>query len=257
MIAWLRDLPDTLVFVAVVAPVVLLTLGALRLQTRSAKEGEESSEGFDSFLAVASAAAVLLAFSLVQVDSATHATDEAVSKEAAAINSTDRVLTRYGDPQMTALRPILLDYANAIVGDEWPRLALGERSVKVDELYTALSKSARIAEPTTPRQQTMYSEILKYLDDLADLREQRISAANNGLPTMFWIAVGMMFLLMLILVARLEPRTERLWTTGAIAGAIGVLLAVIIVVEAPFHGESNSVTSDAIQRAVEQMTKRH
>jgi hypothetical protein len=257
MISWLRTLPDALVFLAIVGPILVLTLGACLVPGRFRREPSESnSEGFDAFLAVASAAAVLLAFSLVQVDTATRAIDDAVSKEAAAINSADRVLIRYGSTDLMAVRPMLLDYGRKIVEDEWPRLSHGDRSASADEAYTAISKKVRATEPTTPRQQAMYGEMLRYLDDMADLREQRINGASNGLPGLFWIATGLMVLIMILLAVRLEPRADRLWTTGAIAGAIGVLLSMIVVIDAPYHGDASAVTADAIWRAMDQMTKR-
>jgi hypothetical protein len=97
---------------------------------------------------------------------------------------------------------------------------------------------------------------LKYLDDVADLREQRINAANNGLPTLFWGAIAAIIGLMLALVARMEPRAERLWTTGIVISVISILISLVIIVDAPFHGEANSVGADAIGRAIQQMTAR-
>jgi hypothetical protein len=258
LVDWLRRLPDLWILVIVLGTIVGLTVLAIRVRIPiGGDQGEVNSEAFDSFLAVASATAVLLAFSLVQADATVRATEDAVSREAAAINSAHRLLFRYQDPRTAPALGGLKAYTAALIDDEWPRLERGGRSDRADRIYADVSRSIRDVEPSSPRQQAMYAEALKYLDDVADLREQRINTANTSLPSLFWVATGLMIAFMILLAARMEPRVERLWTTGAISGVVAVLLFLVMVVDAPFHGESNSVSLDALRRAAQQIDKRH
>jgi len=258
LVDWLRRLPDMWILLIVLGSIVGMTVLAIRLRIPLVEaQGEVNSEAFDSFLSVASATAVLLAFSLVQADATVRATEDAVSKEAAAINSAHRLLFRYDDPRAAPALGGLKGYTAALIEDEWPRLERGGRSDKADRLYAEITRITRAVEPTSPRQQAMYAEALKYLDDIADLREQRINTANTSLPSLFWFATGLMIAFMILLAARMEPRVERLWTTGAISGVVAVLLFLVMVVDAPFHGESNSVSLDALRRTAQQLDKRN
>jgi hypothetical protein len=258
LVDWIRRLPDMWILIVVLGTVMGLTVLAVRVRIpRGEDQAEINSEGFDSFLAAASATAVLLAFSLVQADATVRATEDAVSKEAAAINSAHRVLFRYEDPRTLPVLEGLKAYIAALIDDEWPRLERGGRSDKADQLYADISRAMRAMEPTSHRQQTMYAEALQYLDDVADLREERINAANTSLPSLFWLATGLLIAFMILLAACMQPRVERLWTTGAISGVVAVLLFLVMVVDAPFHGESNSVSLDALKRAAQQMDKRN
>lgn len=258
LVDWLRRLPDMWILLIVLGSIVGMTVLAIRLRIPLVEaQGEVNSEAFDSFLSVASATAVLLAFSLVQADATVRATEDAVSKEAAAINSAHRLLFRYDDPRAAPALAGLKGYTAALIEDEWPRLERGGRSVTADRLYAEITRITRAVEPTSPRQQAMYAEALRYLDDVADLREQRINTANTSLPSLFWLATGLMIAFMILLAARMEPRVERLWTTGAISGVVAVLLFLVMVVDAPFHGESNSVSLDALRRTAQQLDKRN
>src|SRR5947209_15572609 len=59
--------------------------------------------------------ALILAFSLVQVQGNLRKTEEAVAKEAGQMDILDRQLLRHGDPLAKELRQRLWDYASRVV----------------------------------------------------------------------------------------------------------------------------------------------
>jgi hypothetical protein len=259
MISWLHHRSDFWVLFILMVPFVQLVLAAsllhFRLRPRLAREDPDFNM-MDTFVALGSAAAVILAFSLVQVDATFRSLQDGVSKEAAAINDLDRMLTRYGDPCLAPARESLQRYVRALISDEWPRLVEGQRSEKADALFRAVSIDLRALEPQSLRQGAMFSEGLKAIDDAGDLREARISAAREGLPPLFWRAMLGLGLLLVIVAAYTEPTRRRLLSMAAIAAALGLLLAMVVIVDAPFAGEAN-LQPDALERVLAQIQNRH
>lgn len=256
--SWLHTLPDYLVFPIVVVPLAAAVAAAPYLRHALLPRRRPppfNSEMMDGFIALASSAAVLLTFSLVQAEGTFRHVEEQVAKEAAAMNDLDRTLTRYGDPRFAALRVPLRMYGEAIAGEEWELLHHGGQSKAADAHYLELSKSLRGIEPETHRQQLMYAEALRQLDDLSDLREERIEAAEVTLPAIYWFTALSVILLMILISAGIEPTPERTLITVIIASAIGVLAALVIVFDAPFQG-GGSISADPFRHALAQMAER-
>ena len=257
--AWLHYLPDFLVFPIIVLPFAGAVAAAPYLRHRFFPRNSPpplNSEYMDAFIALASSAAVLLTFSLVQAESVLRHAEDQVAKEAATINDLDRTLTRYGDPKLLALRPLLSNYARLIIEDEWPQLTHGKRSHDADAAYTQVSKELRLVEPESHRQQLMFAEALKQIDDLSDLRDERVDAAEVTLPGIYWFTTIAMLLLMVVIAARNEPNRDRIWITTTVAVAIGLLSSLVIIFDAPFQG-SGAITSHPFVEALEQMQARN
>src|SRR5262245_60338896 len=85
--------------------------------------------------------AVILAFSLVQVQGNLRKVEELVAKEAGQLDLMDRQLLRDGDRKVADLRTLLWDYTNAILQDEWPGLKYGIESIRTEQSFQPLSRA--------------------------------------------------------------------------------------------------------------------
>ncbi|MGD1036771.1 MAG: DUF4239 domain-containing protein [Roseiarcus sp.] len=234
--------------VVVVAGITALAPHFGRHVLRLPKNDERDNGAFEGFKAVMAMTGVVLAFSLVQANANLREVDATVAKEAATISMTDRALLRFGKLEATVLRPLLADYGRAVV-DEWPLLMRRQRSEAADASYTALSKNARAIEPDDSRQQTMYGELLKDLDDLSDLREEVLADSAYGLPKFFWIANASLLALGVVLAGLTAGSLGRTVGVAAPAAAVALLLAMVMIVDLPFEGET-SVGPRAIENAL-------
>jgi len=247
----LHQMSDLEILILTVAVVTCLTMAAPhigRYVLRLPENNDRDDAAFEGFKAVMSMTGVVLAFSLVQANNNLREVDGVVSKEATTIALTDRALLRFGKPEAAAVRPLLAAYGGAVV-DEWPLLALQQRSEAVDAAYNALSKAARAVAPDDSRQTSMYNELLKSLDDLSDLREQVLADSDYGLPRFFWITTACLLGLGVVLAAATSSTLSRTVGVGAPAGAVALLLAFAIIVDLPFEGET-SVSPRPIQNAL-------
>ena len=189
LIEILQGLDTIWVFVVVCSCMVTLTAampwlrhGLLRLEV-----GRPVSDGAsDALKAVTGFMVFVVAFSLVQVQGQFRTAEDMALKEATAISTMDRALFHFGTPASLAGRLDLLAYAGSVVTDEWPLLARNQRSVKTDALFKKFAADVRLLEGETSRQRAAEGEMLRTLDNMEDMREARIAAAEFGLMPLFW-----------------------------------------------------------------------
>ena len=178
---------------------------------------------------------ILLAFSLVQAQGRLRQAEELVAKEAATLNTLDRMLLRYGD-QGTALRPLLWAYTTSVVEDEWPALRHGQRSPDTSAKLTPLSRAVFQLDPQSGRQVTIYGEMIKSIDEMADEREQRISAANLRLHSEFWLVTFLFGLILVALSTVIEAVAYHTVSIAAQGLALALLAALVFCSDRPFEG---------------------
>ena len=249
---WLHQLPDLAILALVVAFVTGVTMAAPHIGRhllRLPVDKERCDAALDGYKAVMSMVGVVLAFSLVQANNNLHGIEASVGKEAATLSAADRTMLRLGKPEIAALRPLLATYGNSLIKEEFPLLAQGERGPATDAAYTALSKAIRSIGPDDARQTAMYNELLRNLDDLADLREEILTESDLALPNFFWVTTSALLILGVVLATLTESSLSKTVGVAAPAAAVALLLGFVIIVDQPFEGET-SVKPDAIQRAL-------
>ena len=241
LIHMIQPLPNLVVLGIVVGLLTALAALAplaghyiLRLKTNP----DRDTAAFDSFKVILGMAAIVLSFSLVQATGNVNSVEGLIGREAYAFASVDRALFRFGTPEAAAARPLLEQYGKGRIELEWPSLAHGERSRDVDVLFSALSRTARGLQPADQRQQTMFAELLKNMDDLAEARELVIAAADTQLSNIFWIMSGGLLIISIGLALLTDPTPQRMLNLGATAAAVSLLFAFVIITDRPFVGES-------------------
>ena len=182
---------------------------------------------------------MVLAFSLVQTQGSLRQTEELVAREASALNNLDRLLLRYGD-QGAALRPLLWTYATSIIEDEWPALRHGQRSPVTSAKLTPLTRAIFELDPQSGRQVTIYGEMIKSIDEMADEREQRVSVANLQLHSEFWIVTFLLGLILVALSTAIEAVAYHVVSIAAQGLAVALLAALVFCSDRPFKGISVS-----------------
>jgi hypothetical protein len=202
--------------------------------------------------------AIVLSFSLVNAQLNLRNVDALVSREAAAINQMDRLLLRYSDPKVAEMRSLLAAYAQSIVNVDWPLLTQGNQSElasKSSQTFGPLSRAVYSITPLAGRQTEIYGQILKQIDDLSEMRSQRIEAANIRLPDIFWNVIFALFSLLVVLAVLIEPTLGRLVAIGGQAMAVALLLSLVFIFDQPFKGQTR-IGPDAIIKVIGIMKNR-
>ena len=177
-----------------------------------------------------------------------RSTETNVSREARALNTLGRVLTRYHTPATDAIRPVLLAYGQSLAKVDWPAMQRGEGSAAVTEQQRAVNKAIQTLEGGLPSKPSLYVEMLKQLDIVNDTRQERVDGSSVGLPRVLWEVVGALSAILVALSCFIRM-PARLIAIGGHAMAIGMLTMLVFVVDQPFKGQT-STSPAAIERVL-------
>lgn len=243
--------PGALAGLAVLLPVLRRRL------TGHQPEEKVTTAALDGLKAVATFLVFILAVSLNQAINQLRVAEEVVQREAGLLVQLDRGLLRVGEPALAALRPLLADYLRLVVEEEWPRMAEGERSERAAEALAAVQRAVRATEVSldTPRRLALYADMMRAMEGISDARDQRLLAMRVSLPGVFWAAILVGGLILLPLCAMTAGHLTSALVKASIVGAIGVLIALVVVLDRPFAGES-AVKAAPFERAMERNARR-
>jgi hypothetical protein len=256
---WIYDFPNIAVALlfGIAGACLLAGVPFFREKVLRIRVPSVHSEATDKALAVViSFTGLVLAFSLVQANGNLRNLETQVATEAHNIDQMDRLILRYGDSAISALRGPLRDYANSIVRDEWPELRKGRPSEQTTALFGPISRSILAIEPPPGRQSLIYAEMLKKVDEIAADRKARVVAATKlELPSIFWETIVGLLVILLLLATFSETTFGRAVALGCQGFGLALLVALIFIFDEPFKGQT-SVSPEPIATVVTGMQAR-
>jgi hypothetical protein len=185
--------------------------------------------------------AVLLAFAIVIVWQDFNQTQNDVILEANYYGDVYRDSVGLPEPFRSQLTSAMDDYINAIITDEWKLLAVGQRSMIVQEKSDNIWKMYGNYEPNTEKEKIFFAEILNRANTAGELRRQRLADSSTGIHPVFWfvllfggiITIGFTFFF------GSENLGAQLIMTTLLAVLIVLILFTILIMDFPFSGDLN------------------
>jgi hypothetical protein len=258
MIDWLYTLPELLLMVLPATTLVLLLVG-VSWGVRNVLGLALSDTHVDFVMRVEmtlfSMTSLVLVFTLVQADLNYRQADALVSAEGSRIDQLDRLMARYGDPKVEALRPLLHDYTRSIIRHEWPAMLSSAGNPETTKSFAVISHRILAVEPVTPRQSLIVGEMLKSLDATTEARAARLNAVTVGLPSLYWEVIAFA-LAMLISVSCLAATNRfRTWVLAAQLTILGAFVGFVFVMDRPFQGR-HAIIPDTFEQILVRMEQR-
>ena len=134
-----------------------------------------------------------------------------------------------------SLRSAVRAYVSAVVEDEWPRLAVQQRSARTDAALNALLRE--VALPGTAKDASVQRTMLDMVLRIRTAHEDRVLLSNDRTVVTKWAAVLLLALITQIAIAvvhleKLRPQAAALliFTLAAVS-----VLGLLAVHEAPFE----------------------
>lgn len=243
---WLYDIPIWLLGIGIVGATMIVCLGGFVLAHKVIR-GERTDEVGNvalTFIGVICAFhSLLIAFSAVLVWQDFQDSENAVAVEASTIEDVYRDLSIYGGTQAENAARILIAYTRAVVDDEWPLMADGNASDTAANLISQVFREAGALEPQSPREQIIFAEIFRHLNELMNNRQQRLQDAQSAMPGMFWAIVLIATIVMISYTGLLANTYANLAMVGGLAASIGLIFFFIVALDHPFAGDA-AVTPD-------------
>ena len=133
------------------------------------------------------------------------------------------------------LRTAIRSYVRAVVDDEWPRLAVQERSSQADAALNVLLRE--VAQPAASKDAVIQRTMLDMVLRIRAAHEDRVVLSNDRTMVTKWVAVMLLALITQIAIAAVhleKPRPQLaallIFTLAAVS-----ILGLLAVHEAPFE----------------------
>jgi hypothetical protein len=183
--------------------------------------------------------AVLLAFAIVVVWQNFDRTQNNVILEANYYADIYRDSAGLPESFRNNLKVSMDDYINAIINDEWKLLAVGQRSMVVQEKSSKIWDMFGSFEPATEKEKLFFAEILGKANLAGELRRQRIADASVGIHPVLWFVLlfgGIITVVFTFFFGSDNLRAQLLMTT-LLAVLIVLILFTILIMDFPFSGD--------------------
>jgi prepilin signal peptidase PulO-like enzyme (type II secretory pathway) len=259
MIDWLYTLPEILLMLLPATTLVALLIGlswSLRNVLGIALNDTHVDFVMRVEMTLFSMTSLLLVFTLVQADTNYRQADALVTTESSRIDQLDRLLARYGDPTVAGLRPLLNAYTRSILQNEWPAMqnknAGDERTVKT---FASISHRLLTVEPTTPREATLFGEMLKSLDATTEARDARLNAVTLRLPSLYWEVVTAALVLLICVSCLAATNRFRTLVLGVQLTILGAFIGFVFIMDRPFQGR-HAILPDSFEQILVRMEQR-
>lgn len=206
------------------------------------------------FAAVGAFYTVLLAFVVVAVWEDMNAAKDNTYVEANALPGIYFSSTAFGEREREELQEIAVSYADAVVTQEWPLLAEGKASPRVDEIAQRMRRTLLRLEPTTPKQEALYSAMIERVNAINSARRERLNEAHPSIPGFLWVGlvVGGVLVVGLALFFGAPRALPHILMVAVLVVLVSTSLYYAHLMDHPFLG-SISVNPEAFRVALRQM----
>lgn len=184
---------------------------------------------------------VLLAFVVFMVWGQHNEALGYVHKEANDLLDMGRILRGLPDPLRSLGMERLRAYTRSLLDEEWDDMVHGRECVRagvhLEELWDAVQEH----EPRTPREESLFAEMLSRFNDLSDTRADRLRSAGTRIPNILWallLSGGLVMVGSMYLFATRDFITHAVMT-AALAGVLSHVLYVIWDLDNLFRGAWN------------------
>ncbi len=183
---------------------------------------------------------IMIAFVVVILWQDYHKAMDSALKEGTEALELYRDLRLYPNPKQadSALKS-LVNFAKLVIEDEYPAMANMRTSPTTAHAMNNLRNDIHNINPQKRQEQILYAKILNDLENLSNLRHERLSEMESSLPGIVWAAlivgafVAIMFSTLL--------GAERFWLHALLISMLAIILAtafyLIIELDYPFIGE--------------------
>jgi hypothetical protein len=189
----------------------------------------------------------VLALVLTEVRSNLGKADDVELREASVIARLVRDLqTLKTEDASTAIERVK-DYVRSAVSTEWETLAQYEPSLAEDTDHAMASLVAQV-NTVAANNPAAASTLRAYVEKLEDLRQSRLESATKSVPPVFWWVMAVFIGGAMIMNGRHKLDAFGMALIAFHMGAIGLVVALILVMDSPFRGDT-SVSPASLVRA--------
>ena len=249
----IADSSDAVILLAGVVLTAVLAIGVAAMSRRLLfSRNDEALEGHGKLAEVVHSS--LLAFSvfvlalvLTEVRSNLGKADDLELREASLISRLLRDLDAVSGENAAAAGERVKEYVRSAVSTEWRTLAQPEPALS-EETTRAMASVVKQVQEVAAESPIAAATLRGHVERLEELRQTRLESATKAVPAVFWWVIGVFIIGAMIMNGRHKLDGFSITLIAFHMGAIGLVVAMILVMDSPFRGET-SVSPTALLRA--------
>ena len=228
----MEDDVNVAIGIAVVTVITAITVVAMLLVRRRAPSGSYFSDGDRAsgvFGVLATGFSVLLGFIIVIAFQSYDESRTGAEVEAAIV--AQQVETAQFLPEGTAedLTGQLVCYARSVIGPQWVALERGQLSESINPWGGEMYLTIKAADPQTTAEQSAYDRWMDQTGERELARLDRIHAAGGLVPLPLWIALFVIFVVILVYMLFFADPEEGAVTQGMLMGSVTLIISILLV----------------------------
>jgi len=248
---------NPLLVLAVVLGASAIAIGILVLLRRRQPEGwwVDPSRASGVLGAARSPFAVILAFVILVAFQGFNDAKLGAQQEASATRTLYKTAALFSPSIRDQLHANLLCYARAVVSSDWPAMAHGGSSVRVDDLASTIEDTIHDIHTSDGVQLSGVSDVFAEANARERGRDSRLAEADGRVPSPVWIVIllgGAAVLAYVLLFA--DPR-ERFVSQAVMVGSVTTIivggLLLVYILSHPYRGEAGSIEPAAMRHTID------
>jgi len=257
---WLYDLPMIVSFSLIVGSITLFSIGGIFIMRPLVTKWWSGHDNNDQIAFYLSAVGVFYGITLGLLAAGVwqnfEDSEDKVTTEASAIAALYRDVRSFPAPKNELLKQKLAAYTDYVIHSAWPLHQKGITKTDGTALLNEFQNELYSFEPQTPREISLFQEALRQFNRMVELRRQRLSSVNNGMPFIVWLLILLGGSITLIICWMFNISSLRLHVimNGLIGVAIGTLIYLIVMLDYPFRGYL-SISPEAYQQVYDQLMR--
>jgi hypothetical protein len=166
-------------------------------------------------------------------------TSDNVTREASTLAGLYSDTSGFSEPHRTILRTDLRAYAKDTIERDWPAQINGLVPTAGTARMMAIQKDFESIHPTEKTEEIAYAEAFGQFERLVELRSNRLTTINQGIPTLLWwlLWIGAVLSIGLVWMLDMEAHIHGILTV-VLSLFLGIVIFVIIDLDKPFRGDS-------------------
>jgi hypothetical protein len=209
------------------------------------------------FLMIGTLYAVLIAFAIFVVWTQFQNAGSNLEDEANQVGDLSRMAMAMPQPMRAHVRLALMEYAHAVMEDEFPAMAEGRSSQRTWNAVENLWRLYTAADSPCGAMGAYCEQSLEHLNDLTNYRRIRLFTSRGTVPEMLWylLYIGGGVLVVFTYFFGHESLWSQAAMTAAMAGVLAFSLFLIQAYDSPFSGAAR-VSSAPFQLELQRVTNR-
>lgn len=238
----INDLPWAWASLIVIFVFVFISLFALFMARRfipaKALKGSHDVAGF-TFGIIGMIYAVLLGFTVVEVNNRFHDAEMHMIKEATIMSELFRDTLVFPKGDRDKLQQLIREYTIAVRDDEWEKMGVNQESQIAKQAYYNLWGAYAEAKPSNEKELAWYNLSLERMNELSVERVTRLFNTQQYLGPLMWTLLlgGAFITIFFMLFFFADSVVSQAIMTGLLSGIIAFMLFLIMSLEGIYDGD--------------------